>query len=719
MPQVRYGGANGTSFELEESRDMLAVRTHSGRSIRGLTMAGPDTALLEDLEMLVEFPEAGVEVYRHRGPGRESRKTIEQARSRLRESADTRFAGRVLMEPRTGEPVVYTENLFVKFQDDCTESHCTEILAELGLSVKRQLPYARNAWFVATPEGTGQRVFDIAMTMQERDDIELCHPELVRRREHKTVFPQQWHLMPTTLNGIAVNASASVEAAHAVTEGEGTTIAVIDDGFDVDHEEFSSPGKITAPRDMRFPETDPRHTDPRPAFRNNHGTACAGVACGDGRFGASGVAPRARLMPIRSVSALGSQAEADAFQWAADHGADVISCSWGPPDGNWSIPSDPAHEAVVRLPDSTRLAIEYAVQNGRGGRGCVIFWAAGNGNESVDNDGYASHPQVFAVAATNDRGRRSVYSDFGDAVFCSFPSNDFGFPPFNQPQPLTPGIWTTDRSGRLGYNDGDLRLGDRDGNYTNGFGGTSSACPGAAGVAALVLSVNPELRWEQVGEIIRQSCDRVDPQGGQYDEDGRSPQYGYGRVNAENAVRLATPSMDEESVVVTSRFAAPIHDFRTTEVRLDVGESRAVRRVNVLVDLLHTYIGDLVVTLIPPDGTGVGEIVLHNRTGRSANNIRRIYDAAAVSALQQLEGTVPQGLWRLRITDRARRDRGLLRQFGLELFPASSREAGNTTEADDAESEPTAPRSTGRRSSRRRKTAAAETSSAEVASPES
>jgi hypothetical protein len=47
------------------------------------------------------------------------------------------------------------------------------------------------------------------------------------------------------------------------------------------------------------------------------------VACGDGRFGASGVAPKTKLMPIRMVSALGSQAEADAFVWAAQHGADI------------------------------------------------------------------------------------------------------------------------------------------------------------------------------------------------------------------------------------------------------------------------------------------------------------------------------------------------------------------------------------------------------------
>jgi len=150
-------------------------------------------------------------------------------------------------------------------------------------------------------------------------------------------------------------------------------------------------------------------------------------------------------MPLRMVSGLGSQDEADAFAWAADHGADVISCSWGPVDGRWWDPDDPRHDQVVLLPDSTRLAIDYAVANGRGGKGCPITWAAGNGNEDVGNDGYASYEDVIAVAACNDRGEKSAYSDYGDAVWCCFPSSH------GEPS-VTPGIWTTDRSGIEGYN---------------------------------------------------------------------------------------------------------------------------------------------------------------------------------------------------------------------------------------------------------------------------
>ena len=159
-----------------------------------------------------------------------------------------------------------------------------------------------------------------------------------------------------------------------MTRGEGIIIAVIDDGIDIDHVEFGGAGKVVAPRDATQQSDNPRPKDPDgtgPDNGENHGTSCAGVATANGVQGGSGVAPAARLMPIRLTSGLGSQREAAAFVWAADHGADVISCSWGPEDGMWWKLSDPKHKQKVVLPASTRLAIDYVTTKGRGGKGCV------------------------------------------------------------------------------------------------------------------------------------------------------------------------------------------------------------------------------------------------------------------------------------------------------------------------------------------------------------
>ncbi|MET7767226.1 S8 family serine peptidase [Nocardia sp. NPDC005366] len=540
MPTAYFGTKDEPGFELEQSAVLIVVRTHSGRGIRRKSgsVRTPLGAELEDARLVVSYPEAGVEVYRlpAGSPSVQERKRV------LAAAPEVRFAGHVLVDPGTEEPVLYTENIFVKFADDADPQNCRAVLGDAGLRVKEQVGYAANAFFAATPENTGQRVFDIANALLAREDVRYCHPELIRRRSRKAVFAQQWHLKPTTIGGVSIDAHANVEAAHAVTRGAGVTVAVIDDGVDIDHPEFAGTAKVVAPRDVTVGTGDPRPKDTfgtGPDAGDNHGTACAGVACANGAVGASGVAPEAKLMPIRLASGLGAQAEAGAFQWAADHGADVISCSWGPADGAWFQPSDPAHNQVVALPASTRLAMEYAVTTGRGGRGCVILFAAGNGNESVDNDGYASFSKVIAVAACNDTGKRSVYSDFGKAVWCAFPSSDFGYAPFGHPQALTPGIWTVDRHGRDGYNSGSVADGDAAGDFTNSFGGTSSACPGAAGVVALMLSVQPNLTWDKVKDLLRGSCDKIDPQGGAYGPDGRSDKYGFGRLDALAAVRVA------------------------------------------------------------------------------------------------------------------------------------------------------------------------------------
>ncbi|MGH7731196.1 MAG: S8 family serine peptidase [Candidatus Eiseniibacteriota bacterium] len=641
MYVYRFGGRRGRPLALELDDQLIVVRTRSRLPLRAARLGPRARRVLAELEPVVRFHDAGVDVLRVPSARRRAA-ARDQGLTVLSRDPDCRFVGRVLRDAKSKAPVVYTENFFIKFADDQTPAACRALLAEHGLIVKRELEYARNAWFVAAPEGTGRRVFTIADRLLQDPRVDLCHPELARRLARRRAFPQQWHLKKTVVDGQTIDAHASVEAAWEFTQGEGTIIAVIDDGVDIDHEEFAGSNKIVAPRD-----TTRQSDDPRPGNRDDHGTACAGVACANGRVGSSGVAPRARLMPVRCVSALGAQAEGDAFFWAARRGADVISCSWGPPD----------NEGPAPLPDSTRLAMDWAIANGRNGKGCVIIFAAGNGNESVDEDKYASYPKVIAAAACNDLGKKSDYSDFGKAIHCAFPSND-------TTSGRTPGIWTTDRSGPSGYNPGRAAFGDAAGNYTNSFGGTSSACPGVAGVVALVLARNPALRWDQVKDVVRRSCDRIDPDGGRYDEEGHSRKYGFGRVNAKKAVAMAMPDPAADVTTASATRAVPIRDFETSTLSLEVGDRRKIKGLRVSVDIEHTWIGDLVVRLKPPRGAAV---VLHDRGGGGTANLLRTYDEVSTPGLKSSRGKSGRGKWVLEVEDKAKEDGGRLRRFAIEL----------------------------------------------------
>ncbi|MBN1609781.1 MAG: S8 family serine peptidase [Polyangiaceae bacterium] len=661
MVNVYYAGSKRPALRLTESPSHLVIRTANRgrlafeRSFGGTPLRRQSRDALREFESVADYAEAGVQVLRVKEE-RGARARRDRARATLRRDDAIEFAGRVLVERNSGRHYLYTENFFIQFDPDVSSRRCLQILKRYGLSVKRELGYAPNAYFVNAQPRTGREVFEVAARLLAERHVQLCHPELVRETRARGAFAQQWHLKRTRIGSADVDAHANVEAAWTLSQGEGIVLAVIDDGVDIDHEEFRAPLKIVAPRDVTRGLDDPR---PK-GIRDDHGTACAGVACAAGQFNAAGVAPKARLMPIRLASGLGSQHEADAFVWAVDHGADVISCSWGPSDGDFENPDDPLHRHVEPLPDSTRLAIEYAVTQGRNGRGCVVLFAAGNGNESVDNDGYASNPRVLAVAACDDRGKKAPYSDFGAAVFCCFPSNHLY-------ASVTPGIWTTDRTGGLGYNWGSERLGDGSGAYTNSFGGTSSACPGAAGVAALILARNPELRWDQVRDVMRRCCDRIDLRAGEYDEHGHSKLYGHGRLNAARAVELAKPSADRALQVHQASEVVPIRDFKKARLGLTIASSAPLASLEVGVNLDHTWIGDLRIRLVPPRAMQVKPIVLHDRAASSTRNLNASFDAVNTPALAACLGRSPAGRWTLEVADDVARDEGTLRAFTLRL----------------------------------------------------
>ena len=533
MKRMSYTTADGEIYNLLESENMLVVRTKKGIPL-SKSILSPEAKKLAGKFSVIEFIErADVYILEIKPSVKNLEEIKKQARELLKKEKMLRFAGRVFIDKDSSRWVIYTNNIFIKFNENVPAKKCKEVLKQNNLKIKTTIKFSSRAWFTEPKDESGGDVFKICRQLFRRRDVVYCEPELIRKSGKKNtegkINHRQWHLKSTTIGKRRISASASVDKAHLFTKGKGTTIAVIDDGVDINHIEFKKEGKVVWGKDISFNTGDPVPKKPD----DNHGTCCAGVACASGINKACGVAPEARLMPIRCVSYLGSKDEAFAIVHAVDKGADIISCSWGPEDGEWWSTRSKLHGRRHPISALTNDAINYAVTKGRNGKGCVVVFAAGNGNETCDPDKYISHPAVIAVAACNDRSKKSIYSDFGKCIWVCFPSNDFKANNFKHPQPLTRGIWTTDRVGKKGHKKKKIA------NYTGDFGGTSSACPGVAGVCALVLSKNPRLTYKQVRDILRLTADKIDLQNGRYNDEGHSDWYGYGRVNAAKAVEVA------------------------------------------------------------------------------------------------------------------------------------------------------------------------------------
>ena len=420
-----------------------------------------------------------------------------------------------------GRFAIPTGRLVVAGQDAGFDAE--KVFAEEGLRIVQTFTFNGPMWVVEVPAGTDE--FGVATKLVQLAGVRWAQPDLLRGYELRDVpndplLQEQWHLdgpgATAALPGTSIQAVQAWTIAQGVRE---SIVAVNDNGVDVLHPDLQD----VIVEGYGNPTTAGGLNNLFENRGGDHGTSVAGVAAamGDNGEGGLGVCPGCSVMPIleENFDLNDDSSIAQTLSWPAENGAVVVNNSWGPSDGSPGIVDPPGDQGFV-LPAVIDEAIVWAVTDARDGLGTTIVFAAGNGNEPVSDDGFASHPNVIAVAAVDDQGRKSWYSDYGEAIDISAPS-DGG---------LTPGVSTVDARDRAGYSRG---------NYTDGFGGTSSASPVVAGLVGLLVSANPELTTEDIREILQDTAEKIDRLHGQYDENGLSPFYGYGRVNAYRAVRAA------------------------------------------------------------------------------------------------------------------------------------------------------------------------------------
>ncbi len=417
-----------------------------------------------------------------------------------------------------------TGRINVRFRDPKTPEEIDRIAGMVGATSRKNLLGPENLYSFAFPEEMIEATFAIAWKLASLPEVLYAEPNwlgLIKPATADPFFWQQWALentgqaLPDPVPGIASDADLDVPEAWSVTQGRSNIwVAVLDDGVEWDHPDLVS---AMAPTHTWFDFVD-NNADPRPLAVDAHGTSIAGIlaAVPNNGLGVSGVAPGCRVVPVRIAYSSGSQWvmnvewAVNGIGWAWQHGASVLNLSWG------------SGSQISALRD----ALLTATTSGRSGKGCVVAVAAGNDNGAISSFP-ANMPELLTVGASSPAderkspasvdGETSWGSDYGELLDCVAPGVK---------------IYTTDHTGAGGYSDDD---------YMSRFGGTSAAAPFAAGVAALVLSVDDSLSHGQVTRLMTLSAERVGRYGyGALKTNGVwDAEMGYGRLNAYRAVAMA------------------------------------------------------------------------------------------------------------------------------------------------------------------------------------
>jgi subtilisin family serine protease len=440
-----------------------------------------------------------------------------------------------------GSELGVTDEVCVEFLERVSELEKEELYRDFGV---KEIPSQSIFYTILTVPREGNAL-DVANRIQESGLVRYSHPNFIVEAQYTQLPNDEYFDMQFALNntGQVINdghtgtPDADVDAPEAweITTGNpGIIVSVTDDGVPLNHPDLPVT-RLEVINGCNFnsgPSVDP--DDPTPTGDNSHGTCCAGIVAAEQNNdqGVSGIAPGCHIMPIKYPDESASVTVfADAIDFAWQHGADVMSNSWS--TGYNPFP------AIIQ-------AIQRATTNGRGGLGAVVVWSAGNtANHEHGDAGAVKFPGnvdvagVLTVGASDRFDQQANYSPTSPLVDVVAPSQR-AYPQHIATESRE--VWSTDLPGNAGRNPYKEwpHVGEQLPNsganfldYTGRFGGTSAAAPLVAGIAALVLSVNPTLTQQEVFDCITTTADDV---GGYAYVGGRCDEMGHGRVNAARAV---------------------------------------------------------------------------------------------------------------------------------------------------------------------------------------
>ncbi|KAF1387434.1 hypothetical protein PFLUV_G00078650 [Perca fluviatilis] len=416
--------------------------------------------------------------------------------------------------------------------------------------------------------------------------------------------------------------------------GNGVVVSIIDDGVDHTNKDLKKNFEALASFDLR--SSHGLSHDPMPVRdeENSHGTRCAGEVAmeANNSYCGVGIAFNARIGGIRLLDGSVTDAmEATALTFNIPF-IDIYVCSWGPRDDGAAM--DGPHSLTAQ-------ALRLGTRKGRGGKGSVFVWAAGNGGMQRDHcgaDGYVNSIYTVAIGAVSQTGKPTFFGEPCPGVMAvTLTGAGVG-----GPLPLVT-VTTID-----------------DGCVTH-FPGTSSAAPIAAGILALVLEVNPKLTWRDVQHLIAKTAKIPDPKEPGWNINAAGyhvhHRYGFGLLDAglmvQQAARFNTVAPQrkcmQEVTLHPSRIVSPggvvSVNIQSDACRWRTNEINTLEHVQVKVSISTVCRGDLSVSLESPAGTV--SLLLDTRPNDASTAGLKNWTLMTVHCW----GEQPRGLWTLQVTD--------------------------------------------------------------------
>jgi subtilisin family serine protease len=458
------------------------------------------------LALTIIFVAALAGQIRHWEHERQSNASVEAPSEAQTESTenDEPENAEVIVRFRQGTPLERIENI-VASHNDGIEDRIEAIEEQFVIEDEDGLDaQAVAAEYAALPEVVyAEPNYEISLEPNEGKTPQFIEGNFVAEQlnaPNDPMFQHQWSLSNTGQNGGKPEADIAAIRAWNVTKGSNkVVIAVLDSGVDYTHPDlvhnlWTRPANISEYTDEDLGTIDDVHgfsaIDDDPMDENGHGTHCAGIigAEGGNNLGITGVNWQVEIMPLKFMTAGGFGTTKDAIECInyvinrkrAGVNVRVISASWG------------SQMNSKALEDAIRSAGEEG-----------ILFVAASGNAGADSDksphypaGYKL-PNVISVAAMNRQDELASFSNYGaKSVHVAAPGVDI----------LS--TWLK--------------------NSFEEHSGTSMATPEVAGVAGLVLAVEPDLTVKELRERILKSVDVLPELQGKVSTGGR--------INAARAV---------------------------------------------------------------------------------------------------------------------------------------------------------------------------------------